>query len=116
MQDGGKGLVSVDLEALERRGVQPWFDTPAVELFAESGAVTGVVVLKGGEHVPLKAPVVIPVCGDFEASRALRIKYFGHTDGSRIACTKDFTVLHGLSVLPGNTRYLTSVYVRHGRN
>ena len=77
VQDGGKGLISADLEALEKRGVRLWFDTPAVELLAESGAVTGVVVRKGGEHVPLKASAVILACGGFEASRELRMKYLG---------------------------------------
>lgn len=77
VEDGGKGLIRADLRALQKRGVELWFDTPAVQLITEGSAVTGVVVRKSGEEVPLKASAVILACGGFEASRELRMKYLG---------------------------------------
>ena len=77
VEDGGKGLIKADLRALQRRGVELWFNTPAVRLVTEDCAVTGVVVQKNGEEVPLRAPAVILACGGYESSRELRMKYLG---------------------------------------
>ncbi|KAG6376936.1 FAD binding domain-containing protein [Boletus reticuloceps] len=77
VQDGGKGLIRADLRALQKRGVELWFDTPAVRLATEGSAVTGVVVRKSGEEVLLKASAVILACGGYESSRELRMKYLG---------------------------------------
>lgn len=77
VEDGGKGLIKADLKALQERGVELWFNTPAVKLITESGAVTGVVVRKSGKEVILKASAVILACGGYESSRELRMKYLG---------------------------------------
>ncbi|KAF8120582.1 FAD binding domain-containing protein [Boletus edulis] len=77
VQDGGKGLIRADLRALQKRGVELWFDTPAVRLATEGSAVTGVVVRKSGEEMLLKASAVILACGGYESSRKLRMKHLG---------------------------------------
>lgn len=77
VEDGGKGLIKADLQALQQRGVKLWFKTPAVKLITEGNTVTGVVVRKSGEEVLLKASAVILACGGYESSQDLRMKYLG---------------------------------------
>lgn len=77
VKDGGKGLIKADLRALQERGVEMWFDAPAVKLITEGNAVTGVVVRKNGEEDILKASAVILACGGYESSQELRMKYLG---------------------------------------
>ena len=77
VQDGGKGLIGADLKALQERGVELWFDTPALKLITDGSAVTGVVVRKSGQEVPLNASAIILACGGYESSRELRMKYLG---------------------------------------
>ncbi|KAG9315937.1 hypothetical protein JVU11DRAFT_3589 [Chiua virens] len=77
VEGGGKGLIAADLRALEERGVKLWFDTPAIRLIKEDNAVTGVVVRRNSEEVPLKASAVILACGGYESSQELRMKHLG---------------------------------------
>lgn len=77
VEDGGKGLIRADMEALKKAGVNIWFETPAVRLLDECGEVTGVVVHKDGREVSLKAPSIILACGGYEASVELRMKHLG---------------------------------------
>ena len=76
-EDGGKGVIAAHQKALKEAGVEVWFDTPAVELITEGDTIVGVVVLRNGERVSLKAPSVILASGGYEASRALRAKFLG---------------------------------------
>lgn len=92
VEDGGKGLIKADLNALRDRGIELWFDTPAVKLVTEDGAVTGVVVRRNGTEVALQATAVILACGGYESSRELRMKYLGpewkHAHvGTRVRCS-----------------------------
>ncbi|KIJ64491.1 hypothetical protein HYDPIDRAFT_89939 [Hydnomerulius pinastri MD-312] len=77
VKNGGKGLIEADLLALEEKGVQIWFETPALKLITEGSAVTGVVVRKGGDEVSLKASSVILAAGGYESSAELRAKHLG---------------------------------------
>ncbi|KAI0923296.1 hypothetical protein AcV7_005847 [Taiwanofungus camphoratus] len=77
VEDGGKGLIAAHQRALERAGVEVWFDTPVVDLIIDDRTVTGVVVLCKGEKVYLSAAAVVLACGGFESSAELRTKYLG---------------------------------------
>ncbi|EGN98453.1 hypothetical protein SERLA73DRAFT_109955 [Serpula lacrymans var. lacrymans S7.3] len=77
VEDGGKGLIAAHLRALEKAGVEVWFDSPAVELVMEDFAVRGVIVKKNGQKVQLSATAVILAAGGYESSRQLREKYLG---------------------------------------
>ncbi|KAI6044836.1 hypothetical protein EDC04DRAFT_2640017 [Pisolithus marmoratus] len=77
VEDGGKGLIKADMEALKKTGVDIWFKTPALRLINESGEVTGVIVYKDGQEVSLKASSIILACGGYEASVELRMKHLG---------------------------------------
>ncbi|KAJ7147559.1 FAD binding domain-containing protein [Mycena crocata] len=76
-EDGGKGLISSHQRALAKAGVDVWFNCPAVEITMENGAVTGLVVEKGGEKVHLRAPAVVLAAGGFESNPQLRAKHLG---------------------------------------
>ncbi|KZT64050.1 FAD/NAD(P)-binding domain-containing protein [Daedalea quercina L-15889] len=73
--DGGKGVIAAHRRALEQAGVEVWFDSSAVELVAEDGRVTGLVIDRAGERETLSASAVILACGGFESSAELRGKY-----------------------------------------
>ena len=77
VEDGGKGLIRADLRALQKRGIELWFSTPAVQLITAGSAVIGVVVRKRGEEVLLTTSAVILACGGYESSRELRMKHLG---------------------------------------
>lgn len=77
VEDGGKGVIRAHREALDRAGIETWFDTPAVELICGDTGVEGVVVQQEGKFVRLAAPCVILACGGYEASKELRAKYLG---------------------------------------
>ncbi|TCD69014.1 hypothetical protein EIP91_009077 [Steccherinum ochraceum] len=77
-EDGGKGVIAAHQKTLKEAGVEVWFETPAVELLADSqGAITGVVVRRNGELVRLHAPAVVLASGGYEASRDLRAQHLG---------------------------------------
>ncbi|KAG6337310.1 hypothetical protein ID866_1772 [Astraeus odoratus] len=77
VEDGGKGLIKAELEALRKSGVQIWFDAPALRLLSEDGAVVGVVVRRNGHELSLTAQSVILAAGGFEADAELRRKHLG---------------------------------------
>jgi len=82
VDNGGKGLIAAHQRALDRNGVQVWFETPAIELILENGLVTGLVVLREGKRLRLTASAVILACGGFESSAKLRAEHLG-TDWHR---------------------------------
>ncbi|TFY53479.1 hypothetical protein EVJ58_g9430 [Rhodofomes roseus] len=73
--DGGKGVIAAHRRALEKAGVETWFEAPAVELVAYDGNITGLVAERDGQRVTLHAPAVVLACGGFESSAELRGKY-----------------------------------------
>ncbi|GBE82988.1 FAD/NAD(P)-binding domain-containing protein [Sparassis crispa] len=78
VEDGGKGLIRAHQQALEKAGVEVWFDTPAVELVVDSNScIAGLIVLHNGERLLLSTPAVILACGGFESSTELRAKNLG---------------------------------------
>lgn len=76
-RDGGKGLIAAHRVALQEAGILVWFDTPAVELIQEDGAIVGLVVRRSGELLTLRAPAVVLASGGYEASKDLRREYMG---------------------------------------
>lgn len=77
VQDGGKGLIAAHQSALKAAGVQTWFNTPAISLCTENGAVTGVVLHKEGEEITLRSAAVVLAAGGFEADSGMRQKHLG---------------------------------------
>ena len=75
--DGGKGLIADDHAALERAGVEIWFETPAVGILMEGDSVSGLTVKRNNEEISIKTSSVILACGGFEANRSLRSKHLG---------------------------------------
>lgn len=75
--DGGKGLIKAHRTALHRVGVETWFETAAVQLSQEDGAISGVVVQRKGQTLQIKARAVVLACGGYEASAQLRREHLG---------------------------------------
>lgn len=77
VEEGGKGLIAAHQRALKKVGVETWFDTPALSLVANDGAICGLVVRKDGQELELRSRSVILAAGGFEANAALRTKHLG---------------------------------------
>lgn len=77
VQDGGKGLIAAHQKALQKAGIEMWFDAPAVDLLMKDTVVTGVVVEKEGKPVTLEAKTVVLAAGGFEANPDLRVWHLG---------------------------------------
>ncbi|KAG6903143.1 hypothetical protein C0995_004690 [Termitomyces sp. Mi166 len=77
VEKGGKGLMAAHQNALQKAGVQVWFNTPVLSLGMSDNKISGLVVRKDGHEVELKTRAVILAAGGFEASAELREKYLG---------------------------------------
>ncbi|KAK7056683.1 hypothetical protein VNI00_002400 [Paramarasmius palmivorus] len=77
VQDGGKGLIAAHQKALEKAGVQVWFDTPAIQLVVEENVVKGLVVKKSGVDTLLETNAVVLAAGGYESSPELRGQHLG---------------------------------------
>ncbi|EJU01020.1 fumarate reductase flavo protein subunit [Dacryopinax primogenitus] len=76
-EDGGKGLIEDHRRKAGEEGVEIWFDSPAIRLIVEDGAVKGVVISCAGVETPIRATGVVLASGGFEANPTLREKYLG---------------------------------------
>ncbi|KAG1848750.1 FAD binding domain-containing protein [Suillus subalutaceus] len=76
-EDGGKGLIKAHMKALEKAGVEIWFESPAVRLRVEKGTITGLVVQTDGMELDLSASSVVLAAGGYESSSELRAKHLG---------------------------------------
>ena len=82
VENGGKGLMAAHQRALTDKGVETWYNTPAVRLLQSSnpsdgGAIAGVMVQRDGQEIRLRSSTVILAAGGFESSAELRAKYLG---------------------------------------
>lgn len=76
--EGGKGLIRMLLEAVRRMGCAiSWESGVKGILQDERGEVCGVVVERDGEVKEVKAKSVVLCAGGFEASPAMRKKWYG---------------------------------------
>jgi 3-oxosteroid 1-dehydrogenase len=72
----GNALVGMLRQAMLDRGIPLWLNAGAEEFVVEDGRVIGVVVMREGERVRVRARKgVILAAGGFEGSQAMREKY-----------------------------------------
>ncbi|KAH7914265.1 hypothetical protein BJ138DRAFT_1110710 [Hygrophoropsis aurantiaca] len=77
-EDGGKGLIKADFEALGRKGIEVWFESPALRIStASDGEVNGVVVRKDGQEIHLSTVAVVLAAGGYESNPKLRAQHLG---------------------------------------
>ncbi len=77
-QNEGVGLVEAELDAFLRLGGQIRYSTEMIDLMAENGRVTGVVVrTETGETDWIAAEAVVLACGGFEANTDWRRELIG---------------------------------------
>ncbi len=74
---GGPGLIAMWTEAARREGVPIRYETRALDLLTEDGAVIGCRIRAGGRVSVLRAKAVILACGGFEANAEWRTRYLG---------------------------------------
>src|SRR5688572_13511392 len=75
---GGAGLVQFLDGIAKKAGIEVFYETRAVSLIYENGAVQGVRAERsGGEPLELRAKAVVLACGGFEANPEWRTKYLG---------------------------------------
>lgn len=78
MVDGnGSHLIEALYTAAEIRGVNIWYDAPALGLLTEGFTATGVTIVRDGECRTVRATSVILASGSIEASAEARLRYLG---------------------------------------
>jgi succinate dehydrogenase/fumarate reductase flavoprotein subunit len=76
-RDGGKGLIAAHRAALERAGVETWFEARVRELIRKDGAIVGVVVERDGKRECVYATAIVMAAGGYESSNVLRKLHLG---------------------------------------
>ncbi len=74
---GGEGLVAALTESCRKRGVDIFYETRALGLVQEDGAVTGVRIRQGGKATEIRSRAVVIASGGFESSPEMRTRYLG---------------------------------------
>ena len=74
---GGVGLVESLHRTAARRGIEVIYETRAVSLVMDGGAVAGVEVTRRGCPFTARAKAVILACGGFQANTEWRTRYLG---------------------------------------
>ncbi len=71
----GEALAAHLLHRATANGVELWLDSPVVELLADDGGVSGVVVRRNDAEVRVTAAAVLLASGGFENDQGLREEY-----------------------------------------
>ncbi|MES2183410.1 MAG: FAD-dependent tricarballylate dehydrogenase TcuA [Pseudomonadota bacterium] len=74
---GGEGLVDLEHKACAREGIPIFYETSALELLQDQGAVVGVRVRSGDQVRDIHCKAVVLACGGFESSAEMRARYLG---------------------------------------
>ncbi len=74
---GGEGLVAALTESCKKRGVEIFYETRAVGLIQEDGAVTGVRIKQGRKTSEIRGRAVVIASGGFESNPEWRTRYLG---------------------------------------
>ncbi|WP_111720212.1 FAD-dependent tricarballylate dehydrogenase TcuA [Homoserinimonas sp. OAct 916] len=72
----GEGLMAAEFAAVERLGIEVWYNAVFQDFLIDEGAVRGVTVLLDGILTEVSG-VVILACGGFESNPEMRRKYLG---------------------------------------
>jgi tricarballylate dehydrogenase len=73
----GVGLIERLFAAVEKAGIEVWYEAPAARLITDGSTVKGVVVRRASEFVEVRGNVVL-ASGGFEANPEMRRRYLGH--------------------------------------
>ena len=74
---GGPGLVANLAQSCEREGIDILYESRAVSLIEEGGAVRGVVVRGADGAFSIRGQAVVLACGGFESNAEWRARYLG---------------------------------------
>ncbi len=73
----GQGLVEGLHQIARKNGIPVSYETPALSLIRENGAVRGVIAEVRGQEVAIRAKAVVLACGGFESNAEMRARYLG---------------------------------------
>lgn len=75
----GNGVQSVEslYAAAEERGIEIWYDSPAVDLVMDGFRVTGVAIVRDGHGMAVTGRAVVLASGSIEGSAEARLRYLG---------------------------------------
>jgi tricarballylate dehydrogenase len=73
----GQGLVEGLHRIAKRDGIPVSYETPAVSLIRENGAVRGVIAEVKGLELEIRSRAVVLACGGFESNAEMRARYLG---------------------------------------
>lgn len=74
---GGAGLVQFLDKAVQKAGIEVFYETRAIQLIYDGATVSGVRVRQKGKAFDIKAKSVVLACGGFEANPEMRARYLG---------------------------------------
>jgi tricarballylate dehydrogenase len=74
---GGAGLVQFLDKAVQKAGIEVFYETRAIQLIYDGATVGGVRVRQKGKAFDIKAKSVVLACGGFEANPEMRARYLG---------------------------------------
>lgn len=74
---GGAGLVQFLDKAVQKAGIEVFYETRAIQLICDGATVGGVRVRQKGKAFDIKAKSVVLACGGFEANPEMRARYLG---------------------------------------
>lgn len=73
----GVGLVDDLFAAVDRAGVEVWYDAPVIELMMHGSRATGVIVRRPDGDVAVSAGAVVLASGGFESNPQMRQRWLG---------------------------------------
>ena len=74
---GGAGLVQFLDKAVQKAGIEGFYETRAISLIYDGATVSGVRVRQQGKAFDMQARSVVLACGGFEANPEMRARYLG---------------------------------------
>lgn len=74
---GGEGLVEALDRAIEKVGIEVFYETRAIALLYDGTRVTGVRAIQNGKIREFRAKTVVMAAGGFEANPEMRARYLG---------------------------------------
>lgn len=100
VENGGKGLIDAHHRALEREGVEVWYNSAALQLLtdgATSESIAGLLVARHGEQIRIGTSAVILACGGYQANEELRVKHLG-PDWSRAKVSRSRMIVNDITI------------------
>ncbi len=74
---GGPGLIDSLMDSAEKRDVEVWYKSRALELITDGSAIAGLRIRREGKIQEIAAKSVVLAAGGFQANTEMRTRYLG---------------------------------------